>query len=50
MSLNSEGYFIWHRSMNSFNLIKALMSLTFLITLSVYIYVLITLMLVNLFV
>ncbi len=50
MSLKSEGYFIWHRLINSFNLIEALMSLTFLITLSVYIYVLITLMLVNLFV
>jgi hypothetical protein len=47
MSVKCECYFIWDRSMNNFNLIKALMSSAFLITLYLYICVLIMLMLVN---
>jgi hypothetical protein len=49
MSVQSERYFIWHKSMDSFNSIQALMSFAFLKTLCLYICVLITLMLVKLF-
>jgi hypothetical protein len=47
MSVKSVRYFIRSRTMNSFNLIQALMSLAFLVT---FVSVNITLMLVNMFV
>ncbi len=50
MSAKSVRYFFRPRTLNSFNLIQALMSLAFLITFVSKQSVLITLMLVNLFV